>query len=470
MEHIGGEEVYERVKMSAGARCLIIFEGLDEIAIERQRSDEVLLGVIKECTLLELAIILITSRPHACEMVKADRTVEIVGFGHSEIKEFAEKSFTDVHSVHEFLLQLNEYPHLYSLCYIPMNLVMIVDIFQVNKKKLPSTVTELYQLFVVMTLQRQIKKENARKPLSLATAEAVETLHRMLKGIPKETVATVFLLSRMAFCGFFNWYSSHEDEEIDFIRRDPKIIFTVDDLIQCGIEATADWDGYGLLKVTHTHQLPTDTITYNFAHLTIQEFMCAVYISTLPDHEQQRLLSEHFDDYPNVFIFFCGLAGLVSHASSEFICKMLQNNNSVSKAVAAIKCVYEGGQFSAPQSAIPFELELNHTTLLPFDCLCLSYALSCGYPVVQLSMVSCNIGNTEAQMLGKYCTSKNTSCYVLQELMLHGNNLTVIGVGHVMKTLVKCESMVDIHVLYNVYLYIKLKSHPSVCVSVRLSC
>ena len=39
-----------------------------------------------------------------------------------------------------------------------MNLVMILDIFQVNKKKLPSIVTQLYQLFIVMNLQRQIEK------------------------------------------------------------------------------------------------------------------------------------------------------------------------------------------------------------------------------------------------------------------------------------------------------------------------
>jgi len=54
--------------------------------------------------------------------------------------------------------------------------------------------------------------------------------------------------------------------------------------------------------VTHTHQLPTDIVTYNFAHLTIQEFLCAVYLSTLSSQHQQRIMSEHFDDYPNVFI------------------------------------------------------------------------------------------------------------------------------------------------------------------------
>ena len=59
--------------------------------------------------------------------------------------------------------------------------------------------------------------------------------------------------------------------------KDTKIIFTVADLKECDMEVTAEWDGYGFLKAMLTHRLPTDTITYNFSHLTIQEFLCAVY-------------------------------------------------------------------------------------------------------------------------------------------------------------------------------------------------
>ena len=60
-KYVGGEEAYEQLKKSAGVRCLVILEGLDEIAVERQRSDNFLVSVIKECTLLEQATIVITS-------------------------------------------------------------------------------------------------------------------------------------------------------------------------------------------------------------------------------------------------------------------------------------------------------------------------------------------------------------------------------------------------------------------------
>ena len=303
-------------------------EGLDEIAIERQRNDDFFVD-LTECVLLEEATILITSRPQVCENLPAGRRVEIIGFGMAEIKEFAEKFFESASTVHEFLLQIKQFPHICSLCYVPMNLVMIADIFQVTKNKLPSTVTELYQLFVVMTLVRQIKNGRNKMLLSsiVVPTDIDKMLHRMLKGIPKEAVSTVFALSKLAYFGFFEWCKV-EAEPITISRSTkswsyPKVVFAEEDLIQCGIETTAEWDGFGLLKVTHTHDLPTDAVTYNFTHLTIQEFMCAVYISTLSGHEQQLFLSKHLDDYSTVLAFYCGLTKLASPAASQFVHRKL---------------------------------------------------------------------------------------------------------------------------------------------------
>ena len=436
VEHIGGEEAYRQLKKSAGARCLIFLEGLDEVSRERQKTDKFLVRIIETCTLLEQATILITSRPHACENIKTDRIVEIVGFGQNEITEFAKKSLTDDKAVEEFLPRLQDYPHIRSLCYIPMNLVMIVDIFQVNKK-LPSTLTELYTLFIVMIVQRQVKKEKITFCLQVALPAAnEELLCKLFNGIPKQAVRTIFVLSKLAYCSFFDWYSDKKEQmgEGDFTWtkkwKDPKIIFTMEDLIQCGIKVTADWDGYGLLKVTHTHQLPTDTITYNFAHLTIQEFLCALYMSTLSDQEQQRILSEHFDDFPNVLIFLCGLTKLVSPVTSQFVLEKLESGRR-NEFLTALRCVYESGETDPPQSATPFELDLHLTILQPYDCLCVGHTLSC-YPVVKVNMWGCHIGDNGVEMLGK-----NYSGHVLQELMLWNNDLTVTGVEHLTKIVMK---------------------------------
>jgi len=430
MEHIG-EKTYEQVKESAGNRCLLILEGLDEMAAERRNMDPFLRCVVKECTLLEEAIIMITSRPHACENLDADRKVEVVGFGKEEIQECVEKSFpNNVTCVEEFLQQLREYPHLQSLSYVPMNLVMIIDIFEDNEKKLPSTITQLYRLFIVMTLQRQVRKENERKQVcsTVAAVNSVEEkLCKVLEDVPKETVKILLLLCRLAYRGFFDWSSNREESCRKF--KDPKIIFTMADLKECGIEVTAEWDGYGLLKATHTHVLPTDTITYSFSHLTIQEFLCAFYISKFSKEEQQRLLNKHFSDYPNVFIFLCGVTGLVSSEMFQFVFFKLQKYDS---GVTAVKCLYESQQTSPPQSLEPITLMIRGS-LLHYDIVCISHVMSY-YPVKELHLSECQIGDKEAELLVKYYPSQNVTGQLLEVLHLkYNNNLTIDGLVHIMK-------------------------------------
>ena len=435
-----GKENYQEIKKSSGSRCLIILEGLDEIPVDHQQSDPFLIRLIKECNKLEKATILITSRPHACKEIDAGRRVEVVGFGNDEIREFVEKSFPqDVHSVQEFLWQLDEYPQLRSLCYIPMNLVMIVDIFQCNEKKLPSTLTELYQVFIVMTLKRQVKKENVTKKPAVCSSVAVraadgveETLCVMLRGIPKETVGIVLCLSRLAYRGFFG---QREDDEEEW--KEPKIIFTESDLIQCDIEIASDFDGFGLLKATQTHQLLTDINTYSFNHLSIQEYFCALYISLQFQQEQLCLLREHFHEYPNVFTYVCGLTGLASIEMFQFVYSKLTSPGGSLRGdpdvITAMRCINESKQSSGPhQSVSPFTLNMTENTLLPYDCLCLSNVLSC-YPVSKLLMEGCYIGNKGAELLVKHYTNKNTTSQLLEELVLSGNDLTSEGMEHVMK-------------------------------------
>ena len=139
------------------------------------------------------------------------------------------------------------------------------------------------------------------------------------------------------------------------------------------------------------------------------------------------------DNYPNVFIFLCGLTRLVSSEISQFICKMLQD--TCSRAVTAVKCVYEGQQTSAPQSTTSLRLNFNSTTLQPYDCLCVSYVLSC-YPVVKLKMEGCYIGDNSAEILIKHYPNSCRDC-VLQELILSDNCLTVTGLEHVLKVITK---------------------------------
>ena len=65
-----------------------------------------------------------------------------------------------------------------------------------------------------------------------------EKLYKTLTGVPNEAVKTLLLLCRLAYLGFFDWFSDSEGWLNNW--KDPKIIFTVADLKERGIEVTTD--------------------------------------------------------------------------------------------------------------------------------------------------------------------------------------------------------------------------------------
>ena len=431
-------EVYKQMESIAGNRCLIILEGLDEMESKRQKSDRFFIGLVKECTVLEKATVMITSRSHACDKINADRYVEVIGFGGNEVKRFINKSFpNDEHSVSKLLKQLNDYPHLKSLSYVPLNLLILVDIFQCQQnKELPSTLTELYKLFIVMILQREIVKEDKKCSGVSPTAGNSDDLKRMLPGIPINAIGTAFLLCRLSFCGFFNQHVDMKEKDEDGDKKkwkDPKIIFTTEDLKQCGIEVTSEFDGFGLLKATHIHEVPTDTSAYNFSHLSIQEFLSSLYIALLPQQEQLRLVNEHFHDFPNVFTFLCGLTRLQCSEMYQMMHSKLMSHDDV---VLAVRCMYESN--CPVQSAVPFTLDMSYNFVVPYDCYCVSYITS-HHSVSQLNMELCFMGDNEAEMLAKHYSSEKVSDPVLELLDLCNNHLTAVGMDHVMKIVLTSE-------------------------------
>ena len=429
------KEVFDQMDSIAGSRCLIILEGLDEMAVDHQNNDPFFISLIKNCTVLEEATIVITSRPHACSKLNANRQVEIIGFGADQIEEFIKNSFpNDDNSVSELLRQLNDYSHLKSLCYVPLNLVMITDIFQCSQdKKLPSTITELYRVFLVMILQREDEK-TVRSGASL-TAANIESLKKMLPGIPINAIGTVFLLCRLSFCGFFDWYTDKsEKRSLGQVKKwkDPKIIFTMTDLAQCGIEVTSEFDGFSLLKATHLHEVPTDTSSYNFSHLTIQEFLTSLYITLLPQQEQISLVNDHFHSYPNVFIFLCGLTRLECNEMYQIVySKLMQRSvyHSNPDVVPATRCLYESN--STSQSTVPFTLNVGSNHLTLYDCYCASHVIS-HYPVLEVNMTFCHMGDTGVAILGKQYSDSRSS-QMMEILNFTANNLTAFGMVDVMK-------------------------------------
>ena len=270
-----------------------------------------------------------------------------------------------------------------------------------------------------------VREKRRIKLLSLAPTHAdnddTKQLCKLLPDIPKEAIGRLLSLSKLAYQSYFE-RSSNGWRKASNLR----IIFSEEDLTQCNIKITDNFDGEGLLKVESLHQLSGDCATYNFTHLSVQEFLCAIYMLTLSQEEQYHLLKEYFNDYPNIMILYCGLTTLDFH---QVVYSKLTSSYST---VTAVKCLYEGQRNTAPHQLISsLVLNMSHITLLPYDVLCLSY-MCCHHPVTQLNMSGCHIGDKAAGILAKWCLNKNKTTK-LQELNLTSNNLTSEGMKHVMK-------------------------------------
>ena len=431
MEHIG-EDAFHQLKKQLGRKCLLILEGFDEMAAERRQNDPILLAMIKKEIMVEVTI-LITSRPHACQGLNANRTIEVVGFSEEKIKEYVKNVFpNDTQAVNLFIQKLETFPHISALCYVPLSLKMILEIFQYKEKSLPSTLTELYHLFIVMILQREQEKKIEKQPVSSAAAnDAKKILHQILPDVPEEALHTIMLLSKLAYRAFFEWYSVREDK-IGFRRKvqykDPRIIFTEDDLIQSGISLPKNYDGFGLIKCTNIKYLTRQSNTYNFSHLSVQEFLCSLYIViTMSQKEQYQLMKEHFHDLPNIMMLLCGLTQLKSQEDLQFILSQLSpgseygaNNYHV---VGAVKCITESLCVSPP-GILPIKLILKHATLYPYDILCVSYTI-CHYPIVVLNMGGVTLEIKEYQdwhnVVRKLLNYKNWTLLLMISLVLEWN-------------------------------------------------
>ena len=431
-----GEKNYKKLEESIGKKCLIILDGLDEFPPDQQ--DNEFFSNLIECYIFEEAKILITSRPHACTQLPVDRKIEVIGFGKAEIEEFATESLSDGMELKNFLCQLQDRSYLISLCYVPLSLVMIVDIFKDKQSALPSTLTKFYQEFIVMILRRPLYIK--RTTYSVAASSNIEAqVFTMLEGIPTEAVKTVCALSELAYYSFFGWCSGKEGYKSWGTKGEPKIIFTVEDLKQCGFQVTDEFDGFGLLKATYIHEVAAkDSCVYNFVHFNIQEFLCALYIATLSAEEQLQIYKkhQHHSSYHNVIVLYCGVTQL---SCEEVLKEVFIDLTERDHCVAASRCIYES-QSGPPQSASPFELDNSIVPFLPYDILCISYVLSY-YPVTKLDMQYNHLDDEQIELLAKHYKGNK----VLKVLDLSKNSLTDVGMKHVIK-------IVTSEPLYNLWL------------------
>ena len=330
IDTIGSKAVYdELLTKSHGSRCLIILEGLDEISAHWQQNDTMFCQLVKTTTFLSHANILVTSRPHACINLYEDikhhtRTIEIVGFDRPQIKEYAKSYFGNSDTAVKFIEQINNDSHISSLCYVPLCLNMVLECFKDNNETLYTTLTELYQSFIIFKIYKNRKHTTLGAVLE-SDKQFIKALASVLSDVPdvpsKEALETMFLLSKLAYKSYFEW------SEGNFMKgKNPKIIYTQKDLADCNITNSGN-DACGLLKATNTLFATGNTAVYTFNHLSVQEYLCALHISLQPENQQLQLLKYHFVYFPHMWPFYAGITKLKSSDVLRYIQQCCMRGN-----------------------------------------------------------------------------------------------------------------------------------------------
>ena len=447
IETVGSEAAYdELLTKSDGNRCLIILEGLDEISAYWQNNDTMFNGLVKNTVFLSRASILVTSRPHACvylymEIKPYVRSIEIVGFNKPQIKECAEQYFKNSVTAEKFMNQMSNNPRISSLCYVPLCLNMVLECFKYNNETLHTTLTELYQLFIISKVDEHI---HFKKVLPLGTVlESDQTyfnnLATVLSNVPSvlstRALETMFLLSKLAYKSYFQW----SDQFIN-----PKIIYTIADLAQCNI-TNLESDACGLLKATNTLFAIGNTAVYTFNHLSVQEYFCALYISLLPEDQQLQLLKDHITHYPDMWPFFAGITKLRSSDVIDHLCTFLLQDKRLEETILIYSdmAVYNVGKNLVVTTALSsfYEAQLtsdvcihqlvslfiSRHSLSPHNYLSIFYLMSIA-PITCLHLRGCNIGDQEVEELMARCRDLIPSLKVMD---LSVNNITHNGIENV---------------------------------------
>ena len=275
-------------------RILFILDGLDEVTLTENSLQK---KIVDE--LLEYPYWIITSRPHAAQSVKADCTIENVGFASKTIDLYIKKTFPK--NPQTMIRKIRQNPIIFGLCHIPINLELICSILQNSRGDISAikSMTGLYEE-LTLTLQRRFLEQLGKlNPWMWQKGDIdnseVGSLFELLESIAwigfKEG-QLLFSFARGQMVKLYCQYPPSDEREQFFSQ-----------ICQTGfIQSTGESAEF--LKNE-----------YYFLHLTFQEFFAARYLVRLFQQETTHLEAAKlmrevkFDPRYKVIIWF--IAGLL---------------------------------------------------------------------------------------------------------------------------------------------------------------
>ena len=257
----------EEIQRMRGKGVLLLFEGYDELPDELRTESSVFLGIITGRELPE-ATVLVTSRPWASEFLhiecksRISQQIEILGFTKANIFFYIASATPNDPSLREGLKKyISCYPHIGSLMYIPLNAAIVVEVYRNSREDetlvVPKTMTELYSSLVRSLLLRYLVDH----PVHSKKRWSVHSFN----DLPQDVYEQLCELGRIAYEGILH------GQQVIFSDRDLPEDFKTLGFMQCVPELYVDKGA---------------ALSYNFLHLTVQEYLAAFHLSHQPVEKQ----------------------------------------------------------------------------------------------------------------------------------------------------------------------------------------
>nr|XP_046197410.1 NACHT, LRR and PYD domains-containing protein 3-like isoform X3 [Oncorhynchus gorbuscha] len=301
LNHFSMETKQSGISIYNKYKVLFIFDGLDECRlpldfqknkiccdVTESTSVDVLLTNLIKGNLLPSALLWITTRPAAANKIPSgcvDQVTEVRGFNDPQKEEYFRKRFSDEDLASRIISNIKTSRSLHIMCHIPVfcwiSAIVLEHMLKHKREEMPKTLTEMYTHLVVFHTKQKNEKYLGKE----------ET-------VPHWNKQSILSLGKLAFQQLVKG----------------NLIFYEEDLKEAGIDVNEASVYSGLCTQLFKEEcgLYQDKV-YCFVHLSIQEFLAAVYVflsfinnnENLMDKPQtkSRIFSSLFRDKPEVAFY-----------------------------------------------------------------------------------------------------------------------------------------------------------------------
>ena len=357
------QNVIDEITKTGGKGILLLLEGYDELPAPLREEESLFRNVIKG-DLFDEGTVVVTSRHWASEPFllpyydtkrPVSKHIEILGFNRDNIngylslmlkekddsKHIGDNKKDDLSSMPKKkpsplddiidYLELN--PHIHSMMYIPLNCAIIVKVYQNSKEEsspIPTTTTELYSSLIRCLLLRHMN--------DLAEYKGKCTKLTDLRNLPECIKSHFDNIASLAYKGI--------------CKKDQQVIFPQD-------EIPSGLDTLGLMQSSMELHVDIGTEkSFNFLHLTIQEFLAAHHLLTYSLDEQIKLLCRRKHISSVLLRFLAGLSPLALESALTHTTHSLTKKGRVTFDV--IHQMFEANKIKVLQQPLTFNSIIIH--------------------------------------------------------------------------------------------------------------